>query len=1095
MTANMQSRLWAIILTVTFAAAPGRTQSILSTILGGSPNGLPALTTSLDMPSAVAPDAKGNLYVALKSAHQVVRIDSAGIVWTVAGNGIEGASGDGGPATSAQLWTPVSLAVDQAGALYISDMVASRIRRVGLDGVITTVAGTGTNAFSGDGGLAVAASLSTPAGIAFDHSGNLLIADAGNQVVRMVTADGLIRTIAGIPKSGGYSGNAGPALKAQLNNPQAVLVDGGGIIYIADTGNNWIRSLALDGTLSIYAGLDTSSTTSPFGGGGDPTIATNARLSTPTSLAMDQAGTLYFVEPNRVRQITSDGKIARFAGTGIYGGSGDGGLARYANIKVQGIATDSHNNLLIADGDNNRLRIVTAADGIINTVAGNGLASFNPKGLAVKGGYLYFSDSSNNRVLRLDLTTQEVSAVAGDGAADYTGDGGPALSASLKTPRGLVFDSSGNLYIADTGNNRIAKVGTDGNINTVAGNGTASTTGDGLIATSATLDTPAGVAVDASGNIFISEQSGHVVRKVNASGVISTVAGTGTAGAPGSESGIAVNQKLSSPLGLAWDSTGGLLIADSGNHRIRRLSSDGTIATVIGSVAGFSGDGGPAKSATLRGPNAIQLDQYGNLYISDASNFRIRRVGADGIISTVAGNGSGGYNGDGSPATAYSLYGTSAVVPAASGCSAYIADSTNLRIRQVWPAVDYTFTANTPGLLISLDGQVAAAAPLTASLLPGTHHRVDAPSPQSGGSGVRYLLSAAQEFDVQCGPARATVTLNFRPQYGLTVTSDPGGTVSSAAAWQDAAASVTLVATPQSGFVFAGWEGDCAGTGSCTVLMNGPKNVKADFAPAATLSPAIATGGIVGAGLSTPQVNALSPNGIAIAFGSGFAPAGTLSVAGAGNLLNGSISTELNGVCVLVGATKVPILAVTPTQINFQAPQGLTPGTVPVQVATGCGSVNEARSAAQTVTAQTVSPEFFYFVHATSGQNPIAAVNASTGVFVGSPGLLTSGTFAPAKPGDILTLYATGLGLTNPSFAAGQLPSAASSIAGNIVVTVGSTTLAKADVLYAGVTPATAGLYQINIHLPLSIPNGDQPVQMTIDGIASPSGGYITVKQ
>ena len=1094
----MRFRLWAVILAASFAPGHGHTQSILGTLLGGSPNGLPALTASLNMPSAVVLDANGTVYVALKGAHQVVRIDAAGKVWTVAGTGVSGTSGDGGQATSAMLSTPVGLAVDQAGALYISDSSASRIRRVGLDGVITTVAGNGKNGFSGDGGPAIVASLYTPVGIAFDNTGDLLIADSGNAVVRMVTPDGAIRTIAGTPRSGGYSGNAGPATQAQLNNPQAVVVNNGGTIYIADTGNNWIREVTPDGTISNYAGVDTSKTTgSPFGGGGDPTIATNARLTTPTSMAIDQAGTLYFVEPNRIRQITSNGKIAPFAGTGIYGGSGDGGLARFANIKVQGIATDRHNNLFIADGDNNRVRIVTATDGIIDTVAGNGLASFNPRGLAVKGGYLYFSDTSNNRVRRLDLNTQEISLVAGNGVADYAGDGSSALNASLKTPRGLAFDPSGNLYIADSGNHRVAKIGTDGNISTVAGTGTASTTGDGLAATAATLNAPAGVAVGTSGNLYISEQSGNVVRKVNTSGVISTVAGTGTAGPPDSEQGIALNQKLNGPQGLAFDSAGGLLIADSNNQRIRRLSPDGTIATVAGSGGpggGSNGDGGPATSASLRGPNAVQVDQAGNLYISDASNYIIRRVGTDGVISTVAGNGSNGYNGDGSPATAYSLNGTSAIVPAPSGCSVYIADSSNLRIRQLWPAIDYIITANAPGLVVSLDGRVASS-PVAASLLPGTHHRVDAPSPQSGGAGVQYLLSAAQEFDVPCGPARASVTLAFQLQYSLTVTSDPGGKVNSAATWQNAGASVTLAATPQSGYVFSGWEGDCAGSGSCTVLMNGPKNVKANFAPAAVLNPVVATGGIVGAGLSTPLVNALSPNGLAIAFGSGFAPDGTSSVAGAGNLVSGSISTELNGVCVLVGSVMAPILAVTPGQVNFQAPQGLTPGTVSVQVVTGCGSANEKRSDPQAVTARNASPEFFYFAQATSGQNPIAAVNASTGVFVGSPGLLTGGAFAPAKPGDVITLYATGLGLTNPSFAAGQLPGAASSIAGDIQVTIGSTTLAKTDVLYAGVTPSAAGLYQVNVHLPLSITSGDQPVQMTVNGIASPSGGYITVKQ
>src|ERR1017187_6160972 len=329
MTGNMRFRLWAAILAASFAPGHGHTQSILGTVLGGSPNGLPALTASLNMPSAVAPDTKGNVYVAFKYAHQVVRIDVGGTITTIAGNGIPGASGDGGPATSAMLWTPVSLALDQAGALYICDSTASRIRRVGLDGVITTFAGNGKTAFTGDGGPAASAAVFTPGGIAFDNSGDLLIADSGNEVVRMVTPDGLIQTIAGTPRSGGATGNGGAALSAQLNTPQSVLVDSGGTIYIADTGNNWIRAVKSDGTISNYAGLDTTNTSSPFGGSGDSTIAINARLTSPTSLAMDQAGTLYFVEPNRIRQVTTNGKIAPFAGTGTYGGSGDGGLARF----------------------------------------------------------------------------------------------------------------------------------------------------------------------------------------------------------------------------------------------------------------------------------------------------------------------------------------------------------------------------------------------------------------------------------------------------------------------------------------------------------------------------------------------------------------------------------------------------------------------------------------------------------------------------------------------------------------------------------------------------------------------------------------------
>jgi uncharacterized protein (TIGR03437 family) len=308
------------------------------------------------------------------------------------------------------------------------------------------------------------------------------------------------------------------------------------------------------------------------------------------------------------------------------------------------------------------------------------------------------------------------------------------------------------------------------------------------------------------------------------------------------------------------------------------------------------------------------------------------------------------------------------------------------------------------------------------------------------------------------------------------------------------AAAVTLEATPQPGFVFAGWEGDCQGTGACKLLMNGPRSVKADFAPAQTLTPAISSGGVAGAGLSVPAVAALSPNGLAIVFGNGFAPAGTLSVAGPGNLLNGKVSTELDGVCVLVGNTRAPVLAVTSTQINFQAPRALPPDSAEVQVITGCGTANEHRSEVEVVAVQSAAPEFFYFVQTAAGRNPIAAVNVSRGGYVGSNGLLPGSDFAPAKPGDVVTLYATGLGVTNPVTETGEIPASANAITGDLQVTDAGTALAKSDILYAGVAPGNAGLYQINIRLPKTIAAGDQPVTVTVNGSSSPAGGYLTVK-
>ena len=1090
--ANMRFRLLAVLLLTSAGPRLGNAQSILRTILGGGPDDLPAIAASVSDPVAVASDRNGNVYAALLGTHQVVRIDSGGTIWLVAGTGGQGSSGDGGPAKGATLSSPVGLAVDAAGNLYICDSAANRIRRVGTDGMITTFAGTGKSGGTGDGGPATAATLATPSAIAIDTHGDLLIADTLNNVVRAVTPDGIIHTIAGTGKRGS-SGNGGNALRAAMWSPAGVAADNAGNIYIADTGNLWIYKLTPDGIITRCAGVDTS-VSSPFGGG-DPTLAVNNTLSTPTSLAVDQLGNLFVVEYGaaRVLLITPDGKISSYAGTGTGGTSGDGGLARFANLNVIGIAVDAHNNLLIADGVTNRVRIVTAADGIINTLAGSGVPYFVPQGLVVNGDYLIFSDAAAHHVRQFNMKTGQVSLVAGSGAASFTGDSSSATTATLNTPRGVALDAKGNLYIADSGNNRVRKVDTSGIITTVAGDGNGYSGGDGGPATSASINGPAAVAIDPSGNLYIAERSGNLVRKVSTSGIISTVAGTGTAGAPASETGVATQQSLYIPQGVFWDPSGSLLIADSGNNRIRRLSSDGTIATVAGSAnSGFSGDGGPATSASLRGPLGMAADGNGNLYIADTSNNRIRLVGPDGTISTVAGTGTGGYNGDGSPATAYWLNTPYALVPGSS-CSVLIADTQNQRMRQLSPAVQYTILTSPSGLQVTFDGQLTPT-PAVVSLMPGTQHVLAAPGPQNGPAGTQYVPSAAQTFTVPCGSAQASAVLNFQTQYQLTVGTDPGGSVTPTSSWQTAGTTVTLQPVAQSGFAFGGWEGDCSGTGSCKLVMNGPKNVKADFTPLLAGKPTIASGGVVGAGLSTPAVRALSPCAIATVFGSGFAPSGTQTVVGAANLVAGKVSTELNGVCVLVGSTPAPILAVTPTQVNFQVPQTISAGNIPVQVVTGCGTANEQSSDPASVTGQSAAPEFFYLTQTASGQNPIAAFNVSTGVYVGTPGTVAGITSEPASPGDILTLYATGLGLTNPPVAAGELPAAAVPVAGSVQVSIGSVTLG-ADVLYVGVAPSYAGLYQINIRLPSSTPDGDQPVQVTVNGFSSPAAGYITVKR
>ncbi|MEV5237947.1 RICIN domain-containing protein [Streptomyces cinnamoneus] len=330
----------------------------------------------------------------------------------------------------------------------------------------------------------------------------------------------------------------------------------------------------------------------------------------------------------------------------------------------------------------------------ISTVAGTGTAGSKgdnepavsaqlnrPYGVAAdSAGNLYISDYSGHRVRKV-TTDGKISTVAGTGTAGPGGDGGPAVSAQLNCPREVAVDSAGNLYIVDAGNHRVRKVAADGKISTVAGRGAANFGGDGGPATAAWLNLPTGVAVDSAGNLYISDYSNNRVRKVAADGKISTVAGTGAANF-GGDGGPATAAWLKSPHGLAVDGAGALYIADYGNNRVRKVAADGKISTVAGTgAANSSGDGGPATSAQLN-PVGVVVDSAGNLYISDYSNNRVRKVAVDGKISTVAGTGAANFGGDGGPAASAQL---NRPFELAVDCvdTLYIADHANDRVRKV----------------------------------------------------------------------------------------------------------------------------------------------------------------------------------------------------------------------------------------------------------------------------------------------------------------------------------------------------------------------------------------------------------------------------
>ena len=480
--------------------------------------------------------------------------------------------------------------MDGSGNLYIADTVNHRIRRVDAStGNISTVAGTGISGFGGDGGAATAARLRSPSGVALDGSGNLYIADRHNRRIRRVdAATGNISTVAGTGTSG-FGGDGGAATSASLSFPYGVALDGSGNLYIADRDNHRVRRVdAATGNISTVAGTGTTFS-------GDGGAATSASLSSPSGVALDGSGNLYIVDGsnNRIRRVdAATGNISTVAGTGEGGFGGDGGAAASAKLRL-------------------------------------------PEGVALDGsGNLYIADRSNNRVRRVDASTGNISTVAGTGEGGFGGDGGAAASAKLRLPEGVALDGSGNLYIADRSNNRVRRVdASTGNISTVAGTGTAGFGGDGGAAASATLNFPRGVALDGSGNLYIADRDNHRVRRVDAStGIISTVAGTGTgglgAGGFGGDGGAATSASLSSPSGVALDGSGNLYIADRDNHRVRRVdASTGIISTVAGTgTGGFGGDGGAAAAAQLFLPSGVALDGSGNLYIADTVNHRIRRI-------------------------------------------------------------------------------------------------------------------------------------------------------------------------------------------------------------------------------------------------------------------------------------------------------------------------------------------------------------------------------------------------------------------------------------------------------------------------------------
>ncbi len=747
---NAASELATVTANEEVGVTPGASQSL---VFSYGANGLISQVTDSQGRAVTYSYDGGSELSAVSQVGPIQRV--VGDVYSIAGTGVAGTSGDNAQATEAELDAPFTTAVDASGDIYEADEFNSRIQEIagtthsqwGISmtaGDIYTVAGSssGSAGHTGDGGAATSALLSNPSGVAVDATGNLYIADQGNNRIQEVAAAtgaqwGIsmtandIYTIAGSSTgSSGHSGNAGAATSALLNQPRNTAFDAAGNLYIADQGNNRIQVVAKTSCSSacpfglasttandIYTVAGSSTGTS--GSSGDGGAATSALFNTVKGLGFDAAGNLYIADysNNRIQEVavstgtqwgismTAD-DVYTVAGSssGSSGSSGDGGAATSALLnQPRGVAVDPAGDFYIADGTNNRLQEVVVSTGTQWGVS---------------------------------MTADDVYTVAGSsaGTSGSSGDGGAAASALFNGIGGVTIDSVGNLYIADSNNNEVREVPANAaptapmapnDVYSVAGTGAAGTSGDNAQATEAEFSDPVSSAVDASGNVYVADETNSRVQEIAGTthsqwgismtaGDVYTIAGSaaGSFGTSG-DGGAATSALLDGPSGVAVDAAGDLYIADQENNRIQEIAAaTGTqwgismtandIYTIAGSssgTSGHSGDAGAATSALLNLPRNVAFDGLGNLYISDMSNNRIQLVAKTSCSSacpfglasttandiyTVAGSSSGtsGSSGDGGAATSALLNTVKGLAFDAVG-NLYVADSANNRVQEV----------------------------------------------------------------------------------------------------------------------------------------------------------------------------------------------------------------------------------------------------------------------------------------------------------------------------------------------------------------------------------------------------------------------------
>ncbi len=985
-------------------------------------DGSAALSVHLTRPIVSVVDRAGNIYILDASDETIRKVTADGRINTVA---------------SVPLF-PSDMKVGSDGNFYVTG--DGRVLKVSPSGVASTVAGIGFGTGSG----ALSTALGGVLGVALDSAGNIYFTDVnppgGGELVRMVTTDGAIRTIAGTA-SPNYSGDNLPATSATLC-PTGIALDRSGNIYIADTCRCRIRKFAVGGNITTFAGNGTCGV--PADGPATGQIGYVSGLWVDGSNNVFASGNLgdnaNYLPYGAILKITPNGTMTRIAGTLTPRDMTGAGRATDVTLLAPlGVSVDGSGSVLVADSSHRVMKVTP--DGNLTTVAG---------------------------------------------ALHFAGDGGPAVSALLDTPMSVAADRQGNVFIADAANYRVRNVTPDGLIHTFAGNGlptgsgsvpfirsiatdthggmyfastlqaykatptgitaiagilwdydhglsTEHDTGDGGPAKAATFWSIYAMAVDASGNVYLADYGANRVRMIDTSGIIHSFAGSGSLGSAG-DNGPATQATLSYPQALAVDSKGNVYIGDASN-RIRKVSG-GIITTVAGNGSlGTPPDGAMAKTSPLPGlPASLGFDDADNLYVSCQNTGAIYRI-SGGVIRKVVGGGPGS-PADGIPALSTSVFSPRISVNGAG--DVYTADLTNRAV--------FKFVVNSPQSFVVADGDQ-----------------------QTGLTGQSLPRPLKVQLTGRAGVGLAGVTVNFAVTSG------------------DATLTASSAQTDTSGMVSVGLTLGKAGTVAVAATAAGISLPPVQFT-AVALQPC---------GVPLPVVNSARSAG---EFGASpiFAPGSWLEIKGSNlaqstrlwtgaDFVGTRAPSVLDGVSVTINGKPAFVEYVSPGQVNVQAPADTASGSVAIAVTTASSI---ACTSAALITQEAaiapgvLAPGSFNI----AGKQYLAALFPDGATFAGNANLIPGVPFRPAAPGDVLTTYGIGFGEVSPPSPPGSVVTTTNSLP-NLSIRVGAL---QASVAYGGLAPGAVGEYEFSFTVP-DLPDGDYPVSFRTGNIVNSQTVYLTV--